>query len=110
MPVTMPAPITRTLTVLTALAPTEAIARLRAADEAARANPHWLVPTDLLVTWQEPERRGTIAGIAFGFAVDGTVVAEDGAVTVAFTVPWTGKALLGAFLARFEGTLQTILA
>lgn len=108
MPVTMPAPITRMLTVPTALAPTEAIARLRAADEAARANPHWLVPTDLLVTWQETG--GTIAGIAFGFAVEGTIAAEDGAVTVTLTVPWTGKALLGAFLTRLEGTLQAILA
>lgn len=112
MTVTMPAPVTQTLTVPTALTPTEAIARLRAADAAMRANPHWLVPTDLVVDWQQTETTatGTISGIAFGFAVDGTIAAEDGAVTLAFTVPWTGKALLGAFLPRLEGSLHAILA
>ncbi|MGC4192663.1 MAG: hypothetical protein QM589_16090 [Thermomicrobiales bacterium] len=108
MTVTMPTPVTRTLTIPTAIPAPEAIARLRATDAAVRTNPHWLVPTTLTVDWTETG--GTISGIAYGFTVNGTVVAADDAVTVTLTVPWTAKALLATFGPRLEGTLQSVLA
>ncbi|MGC4108294.1 MAG: hypothetical protein QM753_18390 [Thermomicrobiales bacterium] len=108
MTVTMPAPVSETITIPTAIPATDAIARLRAAEAAARANPHWLVPTSLMVDWTETT--GTISGVAFGFAVDGAIAATDDAVTVMLTTPWTAKALLATFGPRLEGTLSTILA
>jgi hypothetical protein len=108
MTVTMPAPVTETITIPTALPVPEAIARLRAAEAAVRANPHWLVPTTLAVDWTETG--GAISGVAFGFTVNGSIVATGDAVTVSLTVPWTAKALLANFGPRLESTLRTILA
>lgn len=107
MPVTMPAPVTETLTIPTAIPAPEAIARLRAAEAAVRANPHWLVPTGLVIDWTETG--GTLSGIAFGFAVNGNIAAADDAVTVTLTVPWTAKALLANFGPRLEASLQAVL-
>lgn len=108
MTLTMPAPITRTVTISTALPASESIARLRAAEAAIRANPHWLVPTTLAVAWTETS--GTISGVAFGFTVDGTVAANPDGVTVTLTAPWTAKALLANFAPRLEDSLRSILA
>ncbi|MGB3330013.1 MAG: hypothetical protein WBA46_13720 [Thermomicrobiales bacterium] len=108
MTVTMPAPVTRSVTIPTDLPAPDAIARLRAAEAAARANPHWLVPTSLAVDWTATA--GIISGIAFGFAVDGTIVATDDDVTVSLTAPWTAKALLANFGPRLEATLSAVLA
>jgi hypothetical protein len=105
---TMPAPVTHTIAVPTALDPAEAIARLRAAEDAARANPHWLVPTSLSVDWTETG--GTISGEAFGFDVDGAIAVAGGAATITFTVPWTGKALLDNFGPRLEKAIRSALA
>ncbi|MGN6032099.1 MAG: hypothetical protein ACTHQE_10595 [Thermomicrobiales bacterium] len=108
MSVTMPAPVTETITIPTDLPAPEAIARLRASEEAVRANPHWLVPTTLAVDWAETS--GAISGVAFGFAVDGTIAATGDAVTVSLTVPWTAKALLANFGPRLEASLHSVLA
>jgi len=108
MTATMPAPVTETITIPTTLPAQEAIARLRAAEDAARANPHWLVPTSLSVDWTETG--GTISGEAFGFDVDGAIAVAGGAVTITFTVPWTGKALLDNFGPRLEKAIRSALA
>ncbi|MGI8486629.1 MAG: hypothetical protein ACR2OU_20525 [Thermomicrobiales bacterium] len=99
--------ITSTIVIPHDLDAQTALERLRDADADARANPHWLVPDALVITWAETV--AAITGVAFGFHVTGEIEASDADVRICLHIPWTAKALVTNFAPTLESHLTNIL-
>lgn len=99
--------ITSTIVVAHDLDAQTALERLRIADADARANPHWLVPDALAITWGETF--ATITGVAYGFHVTGEIEASNTDVQIRLHIPWIAKALVTNFSPALESHLTNVL-